>query len=148
MGEGTIETLQYDVILKDDEFDAVAAKLEKRAKELNKNLSEILNVDVKSKEIITTEGVSNAEKMVDFLKSIKEQVDGLPTNLKVISDETTKTTDKEKEHTKAVKETNSALTGTRDLMSTLSRLTGITFGAAGVHRFMSSLIRITGEFEV
>lgn len=148
MGEGTIETLQYDVILKDDEFDAVAAKLEKRAKELNKNLSEILNVDVKSKEIITTEGVSNAEKMVDFLKSIKEQVDGIPTNLKVISDETTKTTDKEKEHTKAVKETNSALTGTRDLMSTLSRLTGITFGAAGVHRFMSSLIRVTGEFEV
>lgn len=148
MAEGIIETLQYDVILKDDKFDEVARNLETKAKQLNKSLSEILNIDVNSKQIITTEGVQNAERMANFLKSIKEQVDGMPNNLKVISDETTKTTDKEKEHTKAVKETNSALTGTKDLMSTLSRLTGVTFGAAGIHRFMSSLVRITGEFEV
>lgn len=148
MAEGIIETLQYDVILKDDKFDEVARNLETKAKQLNKSLSEILNIDVNSKQIITTEGVQNAERMANFLKSIKEQVDGMPNNLKVISDETTKTTDKEKEHTNAVKETNSALTGTKDLMSTLSRLTGVTFGAAGIHRFVSSLVRVTGEFEV
>lgn len=148
MAEGIIETLQYDVILKDDKFDEVARNLETKAKQLNKSLSEILNIDVNSKQIITTEGVQNAERMANFLKSIKEQVDGMPANLKVISDETTKTTDKEKEHTNAIKETNSALTGTKDLMSTLSRLTGVTFGAAGIHRFVSSLVRVTGEFEV
>ncbi len=150
MAEGIIETLQYDVILNDKTFDEVAKRVESRAQSMNKTVSELLDMfnQLGSKPLVSTEGVSNAEKMAGFLKDIKAQVDGMPKDLKTISEETTKTTDKEKEHTNAVKETNSALTGTRDLMSTLSRLTGVTFGAAGIHRFVSSLVRVTGEFEV
>lgn len=149
MGEGTIESLNYEVILDDKQFNDVAKKIEDRAKALNKSVSDVLDMydRIGSKSIVSTESVANAEKMAGFLDQIRQKVDGMPDKMKVISDETSKTTDKEKEHTDAVKETNSALTGTRDLMSTVTQLTGVAFGAVGIRRFMSSLFRITGEFE-
>lgn len=51
-------------------------------------------------------------------------------------------------HTTAIRETNTALSGTESLMRTISQLTGIAFGVAGIRRFTSELIKTTGAFEV
>ena len=52
------------------------------------------------------------------------------------------------QYTQAVEKTNTALTGTSNLMRTISQLTGVAFGVVGLRRFTAELIQTAGAFEV
>lgn len=53
----------------------------------------------------------------------------------------------QKRHADEVQRTSNHLASARSIMSTISQLTGIYFGAAGIRRFVSSLLEITSQFE-
>lgn len=50
--------------------------------------------------------------------------------------------------TTGVRQANTQLTNTAGILRTISRLTGVAFGAAGIRRFLSTLVDVTGQFEV
>lgn len=50
--------------------------------------------------------------------------------------------------TSSVKETNAQLTGTTNILRTINMLTGYAFSAIGIKRFLSTMIDVTGQFEV
>ena len=52
------------------------------------------------------------------------------------------------QYTQAVEKTNTALTGTSNIMRTISQLTGVAFGVVGLRRFTTELIQTAGAFEV
>lgn len=56
--------------------------------------------------------------------------------------------EKQKRHTAEVTRTSAAMNNWRKVMSTISQLTGVYFGAMGIRRFVSSMIEITGQFEL
>ena len=55
---------------------------------------------------------------------------------------------KQAQHRAEVVKTTNSLMSARSILSTISQLTGIYFGAMGARRFLSSMIEITGQFEV
>ena len=141
---GPIDDLNFEVILKDEEFgkkiDADIAK----ANELNTSLSRLLEFSKSlpaAKTIISKTGVKNAEDMAKALAEMKEHLDGMPDKVKVV-------TSGEKEHRDAVEQTNTALSGTESMMRTIAQLTGVAFGVATIRRFASELVQTTGAFEV
>lgn len=141
---GPIDDLNFEVILKDEEFgkkiDADIAK----ANELNTSLSRLLEFSKSlpaAKTIISKTGVKNAEDMAKALAEMKEHLDGMPDKVKVV-------TSGEKEHRDAVEQTNTALSGTESMMRTIAQLTGVAFGIATIRRFASELVQTTGAFEV
>jgi len=141
---GLIEDLDFQVILKDDDFrkqiDADIAK----ANELNTSLSSLLEFSKAlpgAKTIISKTGVKNAEDLAKALEKVKEGLNGLPDTAKEVVSVT-------HEHTSAVRETNAALGGTGDLMSTIAQLTGVAFSVVTVRRFLTEIVEITGAFEV
>lgn len=56
--------------------------------------------------------------------------------------------EKQRRHTAEVTRTSTAMNNWRKVMSTISQLTGVYFGAMGIRRFVSSMIEITGQFEL
>ena len=56
--------------------------------------------------------------------------------------------EKQRKHTAEVTRTSTAMNNWRKVMSTISQLTGVYFGAMGIRRFVSSMIEITGQFEL
>ena len=123
----TIEQLNYEVILKDSSFKSDLDELLKYAEKFNTNMTSALSL----KKMANGSGIDDIRKKLD---------------------DATASTDKlGKSHEKynaRVKEGNTALTGTADLMRTISRLTGVAFGVEGVRRFFSALVDVTGQFEV
>jgi len=94
MAAGTIDSLNFEVLLDDKQFDAKIKSDLANAEKFNTQLSKVL----------------------DFRGKIRD--------------------------------TNQHLTGTSSALRTISQLTGVAFSAVGVRRFLSSLIEITGQFEV
>lgn len=145
-----IDQLNFEVILHDKDFnDKIKADLNE-AKKFNTQLSKILEIQNKlgTKQLVSSKGVDNARELNQILAEIKEKYDGMKGTLKVVEDSTEKGTDKEKQRGDAVRRTNSALSGSVNLMHTLAQLTGITFGVAGIRRFVSSMVEVTGNLEM
>ena len=156
-----IENLNFEVILNDKDFqDRIQADL-KAANDLNESLSTILRMRVNSKPFVSTVGVKNAQQLSQLLDEIRQKFESMPKGSVFVGDaeklngtleKTNATIDqmakKQNAYTGAVKGSNTALFSTSNLLRTLSMLTGTAFSVIGLRRFFSSLVRITGEFEV
>ena len=100
MAQGTIDSLNFEVLLEDKGFEDKLKRLEEVAQKFNVSMSEALKIS----------------KMTSF--------------------------------TTGVRQANTQLTNTAGILRTISRLTGVAFGAAGIRRFLSTLVDVTGQFEV
>lgn len=138
---GTIEELNFKVILDDSQFKTTITNAENLVKGLATKLQELSKLKLPSPhQIISDKGVSNAEQMAKAIEEIKTALEGMPRTVKVVADN-------QEEHTEEVKKTNAELGKTENLLNRLAQLTGIAFGAAGLRRFASELIQISGQFE-
>lgn len=115
-----IDELHFEVILKDDKFRQRINEDIKLAQSLNTSLSDALDFNKKIR--------------VEPLK----RVDQAFKNIEKSSRRTHQTQ----------KQFNSVLGRSTNLMRTLSQLTGVAFSVVGVRRFLSTLIDVTGQFEV
>ena len=137
----SINNLNFNVILHDEDFDRKIEKVKEKAKKLNSELSNILSIEITAKEIVSSSSVQNA-------KDLKEQLTDIDKVLKDMPKSVEATADNEKKYTENVKEANKELQTSNDLMSELAKITGVAFGISGVRNFIGSLMRVTGEFEV
>lgn len=109
---------------------AERAAIEKRIAENLANEGKELNKVAKS------EGTraSESKKVADAQKSVNKLIE--------------EAAEKQRKHTAEVARTSTAMNNWRKVMSTISQLTGVYFGAMGIRRFVSSMIEITGQFEL
>lgn len=158
-----IDQLNFKVILNDDAFKATVDRDIQMAENLNSKLSEVFKIhsQAKPKQIIADKGVTNAQQMLESIREMDQKissmsgkkllvgnVDALNDTLKQVLANLDKIVAKEQEHKTAVQGTNSALLNTRSVLSTLTQLTGVVFGVAGLRNFLSTLMEVTGQFEV
>lgn len=161
MAGANIDQLNFEVILDDDRFrDRVQQDID-LAKDLNTSLSDVLKIKVGTKQIVSSTGVKNAKDIAKYLDDIARKINSMPRGqflvgdadalnktLTQVSEQLDKIINKTGSAQNGFGKMNSTLSQSRDLMSDLSKITGITFGAAGLRSFISSLVRISGEFEV
>ena len=151
---GTIDQLNFEIILDDKKFKDLVQTDINLAKQLNTDLTAIFNLKAKLDAATTKEAV-NAEKVAEATAKRATQEQKLQTEMaktalqqQKVATETERTRQAQEKNTSAVKATNTALTGTSSILRTITQLTGVYFGAMGVRRLLSSLIDITGQFEV
>ena len=143
----TIEQLNFEVILNDKAFNkAIEADL-KAAENLNTQLSRILNLK-KQLNGQTTEQIVNAEKVRQAEEKTAQQVAKTALAQEKVKTQIEKTSAAQKGFSSSVLQTRQYLTSTEKIMRTISQLTGVAFSVVGLRRFLESLIKITGEFEV
>lgn len=123
-----VENLNFEIILKDENFRKRVAEDMRLADEMNTHLSNALDFNKKIKldplKRVTIETKKMREEMDKFNKSAGKDV------------------------TKRFTQMNAQLFSTSNLLRTISQLTGVAFSVVGLRRFLSSLIDITGQFEV
>ena len=128
MADGsTIEQLNYEVILQDSSFKKDINELLGIAEKFNTNMTQALNL----KKAYDSAPLKDIHGKTEKIVASTENLDRA-----------------QKKYASSVRETNSILNGTTGIMRTLAQLTGVAFGVEGVRRFMSSLVSVTGEFEV
>ena len=175
MAEGNIKQLNFEILLNDEKFKkSVQADL-KTAKSLNKQLSELLNLKQQlnagtTKQLVNTEKVRQAElataEAAEKVAQAKEKTkqaqektrqavadaraaeEALASATKKNADEVKRGADNQSRHTSAIKGSQAAMGNLSSATMQLSQLLGVTFGIAGVRRFLSSMIEITGQFEM
>lgn len=147
MANGNIDQLNFEVILDDKKFNQQIERDLKAASELNTKLSSVLNMKKRlNKE--TTEQIINAERARQAEQKTAQEMAKTALAQEKVRTQAEKTAAAQRMHTGAVAQTNATLLNTTSIMRTLSQLTGATFSIIGVRRFLSSLIDITGQFEV
>ena len=141
--EKLLASLAYDVIVKDKDLDRQFSDIYKKAEKFNTEMSKILDISAKisTKQIISSKGVQNAQELSKLLDEIRGKMDRMPQSVKVAADNEGKLANE-------TARVNANLLKGNDLMSGFAKLTGVALGAVGVRQFVSSLVRITGEFEV
>lgn len=126
-----IENLNFEVILQDKNFRKRVEEDIKIAQDLNVKLSDALNfnkkVSIDPLKRVTTEVKNMTKEMDKFNKSASKDV---------------------KKSVTQIGRMNTTLTTSGNLMRTLGQLTGVTFSVIGLRRFLSTLIDVTGQFEV
>lgn len=155
-----IEQLNFKVILNDADFRTAVNNDLALAKKLKTSLSSVLKISG-TRKIISDAGVKNAREMSMYLDEIARKINSMPKGSYIVGDadalnktlaqvssQLDKIINKQNQHKGAIGATNSQLLTTTSIMRTLAQLTGITFSLVGVRRFLSSLIEITGQFEV
>ena len=146
-GTGTIDSLNFEVLLLDDKFKkSVEADL-KIAQDLNTKLTNVLNLK-KRLNSETTQQIVNAEKVRQAEQKTAQEIAKTALQQQKVATEVERTRKIQEGHTGAVKSTNAALGNTQAILRTLSQLTGVTFSVTGLRRFLAQLIEITGQFEV
>lgn len=156
-----VDNLNFKLIIDEKAFQRQIDSALKMAKGLNTDLSRILDLRKNiSKE--QAQSATNEQRMQqESLKTAKlkaqvtkaetqannEKIRGehLQRNLNNATGEQVK---KQKEVTQEAEKMQGALRKTKGLIGELTNLTGVVFGAAGIRSFVSSLVKITGEFEV
>lgn len=133
----SLENLNFEVILKDDTFKNQIAQVQKLADNFNITMSQALSLTgVKG-------GVKNVQELAKALKAAAVAQGEL--NAAVKASPAEKITIR---HRDAVSATNQQMMNSARLLRTLGTLTGGAFSVYGIRRFLSSLIEITGQFEV
>lgn len=158
-----IDNLKFDIILDDSTFNATIERDIQKAQDLNAQLSNILQAKVETKNVFTSDAVKAAQDVANALKSIagvnltpKEifsqatvtSAKEVETTLKSILDQLNKMPTATTNFSVGVKGVNSQLHESAKYLNDLQRLTGITFGIVGIRQFLSSLVEVTGQFEV
>lgn len=144
---GTIESLNFEVILQDEKFKKSVANDLKIAQDLNTKLTNILNLK-KRLNSETTQQLVNAEKVRQAEQKTAEQIAKTALAQQKVATEVERTKNLQQKHAGAARQTTAAYTNMSSVLRTLSQLTGATFSVIGLRRFLSSLIDITGQFEV
>lgn len=137
---GTIDELNFKVILDDAEFDAKVKNDIKLAKELNISLSSLLDIQKKVGRF-TQEDVNNNRKANQILKDNARAQEA-------ITREKIKTEGVQKKINAQIER---ATKGYQSQSRILNELKGIAVGYLSVHgasQLLSSLVRVTGEFEL
>lgn len=146
-GNGDVSSLNFEVILNDDKFSQKIKKDIENAKTLNKEITRLLSLQGKlnadnTRQLVNTERVAKAAA-----KTAQEKAKQAVQEEKLRA-QVEKTAAAQQKQSAAVSTTNARLLTTSTLMRTISQLTGITFGAVAIRRFVSSMIEITGQFEL
>ena len=115
-----IDELHFEVILKDTDFRERVAKDIELADKLNVRLSDALNF--------------NKKVQIEPLKRVSKEFINIEKNSKRAG--------------KAGKDYNAILGNSNNLLRTLGQLTGVAFSVVGLRRFLSTMIDVTGQFEV
>lgn len=163
MADGNIDNLNFGVILSDTDFDRQIDAVKAKARQFNTEVSKLLDFQIKvsSTDIINADGVERAREMSGYINDMVSKLNSM-TGKNVLIGDADKLGDtlqkilggvddlnaKSKENKDIVTGINTELSKSHNLVSTIAKLTGLTFGAAGVKQFVSSLIKVTGEFEV
>ena len=132
----TIDNLNFKVIIDDAQFNKKIQEMEKMAKNFNTSLSNLLNVQAVSQELVVSNRKRN-QMETDNVRAIERQ-------------------NREKMRTKALQdELNAKIDRTTKSYQSQSRilneLKGLALGYLsinGVGQLLSSLVRVTGEFEL
>lgn len=163
MADGNIDNLNFGVILQDTDFNKKIASVQATAEKFNSDVTKLLDISVKltTKDVVSTKGVSNAEAMAGHLSTIISKmdeisgkkilvgdVDALNETLLRVLDNLDKMNEKTEKGKTGFQEINTQLNKSQSVLGELAKLTGIAFGTVGIKNFVSSLVRITGEFEV
>lgn len=144
---GTIESLDFEVILKDDKFKKSIDNDLKLARELNTKLTDILNLKKRLNNETTTQLV-NAEKVRQAEAKTAQEIAKTALEQQKVATEVERTRILQEKHTGAAKKTTAEYVNMKSVLRTLSQLTGVTFSVVGIRRFLESMIDITGQFEV
>lgn len=163
MADGNIDNLNFGVILSDTDFDNQINAVKAKARQFNTEVSKLLDFQIKisSTDIIKADGVERAKEMAGYINDMAAKLNSLSGKNLLIGDadklnETLQKilgglddlNNKSTKNKEIITGINSELSRSHNLVSTIARLTGLTFGAAGVKQFVSSLVKVTGEFEV
>jgi len=144
---GTIESLDFEVILKDDKFKKSIDNDLKLARELNTRLTDILNLKKRLNNETTTQLV-NAEKVRQAEAKTAQEIAKTALEQQKVATEVERTRILQEKHTGAAKKTTAEYVNMKSVLRTLSQLTGVAFSVVGIRRFLESMIDITGQFEV
>ena len=144
---GTIESLDFEVILKDDKFKKSIDNDLKLARELNTKLTDILNLKKRLNNETTTQLV-NAEKVRQAEAKTAQEIAKTALEQQKVATEVERTRILQEKHTGAAKKTTAEYVNMKSVLRTLSQLTGVAFSVVGIRRFLESMIDITGQFEV
>ena len=144
---GTIDSLDFEVILKDDKFKKSIENDLKLARELNTKLTDILNLK-KRLNGETTQQLVNAEKVRQAEAKTAQEVAKTALQQQKVATEVERTRILQEKHTGAARQTTAEYTNMKTVLRSLSQLTGVAFSVVGLRRFLESLVDITGQFEV
>ena len=136
MAEGSINQLNFEVILKDANFEARLKALQGIAEAFNTSMSNALQIS----KVAT--GTSEVTKLDKALKSAAEGAKNLNANLNALP------TAKVTKFANETKNASAQMTNMKSVLRTVSQLTGAAFSVIGLRRFLSTLIDVTGQFEV
>lgn len=131
----TIDELNFEVILNDKDFNKRINDDIALAGKLNIELSKLASLKLPTlQQVINPSDVTSLKEADNVLKSILASLQNVPgkaVNIKA-----------------SVSSVNSSLRESADYLRDIERLTGVAFGVVGVRQFLSSLVDITGQFEV
>ena len=170
-----IDNLNFEVILKDEEFKRKVGENMELAKQLNTSLSELLDLQAKLKQSgikVTGNGVNDAIKQERLAAATaqraaaEERLRTAQTNTRAASERlataannraaaeqravtaTANSIKAQKSMMKAVTDTNRVAKNQSRIFSELKGMALSYLSIRGVSSFVSSLVRITGEFEL
>ena len=149
-----LEQLHFEVILDHDKFTNEIKAVTKNAEDFAQALQSSLDLTKKiSKQDLDM--AKNAEKVRQEVEKtalaeqkVATEKAKTATQEQKLATEAEKTAAAHQRTIKAVQQTNTQLRTTQSLVSTIAQLTGVYLGVAGVRRFVSSLVEVTGQFEV
>ena len=156
-----IKNLNFKVILDDKDFDKQVKSDIELAKRLNIQVSQLLDLKKKlnvetASEIANSRKASQADaesakatkskiqaqkEFRDEIRQSKGEIEAEAQAQDKVRSGVERTTQAQRAHTAAAMDS-------KKVMNTLAQLTGVTFSAIGLRRFLSTLIDVTGEFEV
>lgn len=171
---GTIDNLNFEIILKDDKFNEKVQANIKLAKELNTSLSSLLDLQSKVKGINTkttnaTQQVINEQKIAtatakrvvaeEALAAAKKRTKAASENLaaatarRIAAEQraiaaTARSVNAQTSLKRSIKGTTSAAYAQASVLGELKGLALQYLSIRGVASFVSSLVRVTGEFEL
>ena len=132
-----LENLNFAVILDDKQFNQQMAKVQAAADAFNTTMSNALAISgVKG-------GTENIRELVKELKNAEKAQRDLNAAVKAAPSEKIVI-----RHKDALTATNAKLFDTAKMLRTIGTLTGGAFSVYGLRRFLSTLIEVTGQFEV
>lgn len=144
MPPGTIDNLNFEVLLDDSKFVKKVKDDIDLAEKLNTTLSTALKITgaiPDAKKIFDDNEAKKIRDIASAVKDLKGDLKGIEDGVTVVKDEVDKTAP-------AVDNANKSLGNTSDLMRTIAQLTGVAFSVATIRRFATELIETTGAFEV
>ena len=133
----TLDSLDFEVILKSDTFVKQIAQVQGLANTFNTTMSQALALTgIKG-------GSQSVQELTRALNDAAKAQRGL--NAAVRESPAEKITIR---HARSVSQTNAKMMDMARILRMLGTLTGGAFSVYGIRRFLSTLIRVTGEFEV